>query len=818
MLCFVSRFKGTIMKRFLISILFITLSLCQLSHSVKAENNTTGTKPQQEDVQSKENDSFDIKDITTSDILTEIDTFKNEEEKLKTSIQNYSYINNVSTDFEDLNKQFENTLEDFQQQSKLSNWDLARSISFKKNAQPLFDDLEKINQDYIKFFKQTDKELTKLKKKKDQFKTIFLESSRNSELKSTRKPLLEVYKNVDSYIKDIKKSQNAYAKVFQQHQGLMNQINVFETTLSESINYFKSARYKKNSPALYDNEFFYQFQPYLLEELAISWNHIKNFKLNNFLAFKQFYIQGVLIALFLSIIFLKLKNSKQEKSKIKRPILLACTIALVVQGLRIDSPHSVLIMIYWVTLASCVFLLIRKIPRSKQETKDISFLIFIYTIIQIIDAFGFPLIIYRIFLLILSLLITWYCAMRYRKFKILQKKNLFFSISLQILILLFSVAFIAEITGFHLLGIFLIHGSIQTAFVFFAIWHIKQFLLDIISSSLDYLATLKINIVTKNRDFLYQKFKVFLKILTSVISILFLTTIWGFYDSLSEAIKEIWSLGVTWKKYQLTLGMILQAGLILYFSNFFAFIICLLLEDEVYPRKRIARGTGKSINSLITYIAWVIGGFLAFSALGFELKQFAIIAGALSVGIGFGLQNIVNNFISGLILLFERPIKAGDILEINNELGTVEKVGLRSTIIRSFSKTQLIIPNSDFITQKVTNLTFTDPDYRIVLPFGVAYGSDTNLVKEIVLEVAQKHKDKDPSSEPQVLFTGFGNSELSFELWVWTKNVGDKKRIMSDLFFEINHEFKENGIEIPFPQRDLHLRSVDKSLLKNIKE
>ncbi|MCB1214664.1 MAG: mechanosensitive ion channel, partial [Deltaproteobacteria bacterium] len=296
-----------------------------------------------------------------------------------------------------------------------------------------------------------------------------------------------------------------------------------------------------------------------------------------------------------------------------------------------------------------------------------------------------------------------------------------------------------------------------------------------------------------------------------------LPTLWKIYPNLREAREAILSLGFSLGERTLTLGMFLQAALFFYISHLVAFLLCTILQGEVYPRKQIDLGVANSINSLLRYALWILGVVFAFFALGFELQQLAIIAGALSVGIGFGLQNIVNNFVSGIILLFERPVKVGDLLEIQNEWGEVEKVGLRSTIIRTHSKTQLIIPNSDFITQKVTNLTFSDKDYRVEVPVGITYGSNVELAKNIMEEIASKHPLVSPKRKPKVIFQAFGNSSLDFEIFVWVSDAAQKRFIISDILFEVEKQFRQNNIEIPFPQRDLHVRSIDQGLITRLK-
>ena len=198
-------------------------------------------------------------------------------------------------------------------------------------------------------------------------------------------------------------------------------------------------------------------------------------------------------------------------------------------------------------------------------------------------------------------------------------------------------------------------------------------------------------------------------------------------------------------------------------------------------------------------------------ALGLDMTKITIIFGALSVGIGFGLQTIVNNFVSGIIMLFERPVKVGDYIELNGQWAEIKKIGLRSTVVETFDRSEIVVPNSNLISNEVTNWTLTNRSIRLTIPVGVAYGSDVSLVLKTLLECALSNPMLMRNPEPQVLFMSFGESTLDFVLRVWIWNVDDIMLIRSELHQEIDRRFRELGIEIAFPQRDLHVRSIDES-------
>jgi small-conductance mechanosensitive channel len=220
------------------------------------------------------------------------------------------------------------------------------------------------------------------------------------------------------------------------------------------------------------------------------------------------------------------------------------------------------------------------------------------------------------------------------------------------------------------------------------------------------------------------------------------------------------------------------------------------------------RGAREAVATMSGYSGVAIALIISLSIAGVEFGNLAIIAGALSVGIGFGLQNIVNNFVSGLILLFERPIKTGDWIVVGNTEGYVRRISIRSTQIQTFDQADVIVPNSDLISGQVTNWMLRDARGRIRLPVGIAYGSDIILAQNLLLEVAEMNPSvivNGTSPQPKVLFVSFGDSALLFELRVFIKNIDQRFQVTSDLNFAIEEVFRNNNIQIPFPQRDIHI-------------
>lgn len=218
-------------------------------------------------------------------------------------------------------------------------------------------------------------------------------------------------------------------------------------------------------------------------------------------------------------------------------------------------------------------------------------------------------------------------------------------------------------------------------------------------------------------------------------------------------------------------------------------------------------GVQNSLVTLFGYVGLVFAAAMALSIAGVDLSNLALIAGALSVGIGFGLQSVVNNFVSGLILLFERPIKVGDWIITPSGEGIVKKISVRSTEIETFDRSSIIVPNSELVAQTVTNWTHKNNMGRVRIPVGVAYGADPERVRDILMKCADENPLVVRYPEPFVSWEGFGASSLDFELRCFLSDIGRGLQVRTELRYAIFKAFKENGIEIPFPQQDIHVRS-----------
>lgn len=260
----------------------------------------------------------------------------------------------------------------------------------------------------------------------------------------------------------------------------------------------------------------------------------------------------------------------------------------------------------------------------------------------------------------------------------------------------------------------------------------------------------------------------------------------------------------------ITLLFLIKAGVFLAVLLLLSRGLQTIVLQRGLSRLRIAEAQKFALSRFVTYFFFLIGLFVGLQSLGVNLSSLVVVGGAIGVGVGLGLQNVVSNFVAGLILLIEQPIRIGDRVEVKDTMGDVIRIAARSTWIRTNDNIVIVVPNSDFISNATINWTGNDPRVRVAVPLGVGYGSDPEQVRDLLLQAAAENHNVIKDPVPDVIFVAYGDNSLNFSLRVWTVDHTHTPQILqSELYFAIFRLFKEHGVELPFPQRDLHIRSSD---------
>jgi len=291
-------------------------------------------------------------------------------------------------------------------------------------------------------------------------------------------------------------------------------------------------------------------------------------------------------------------------------------------------------------------------------------------------------------------------------------------------------------------------------------------------------------------------------------AVLYLFTI---HDNVMGALSSALQYPIGFERVHFTLAGVLSVLLILLLGYALARFVTFVLQKVLLSRLPLQRGLPYAISTVTYYLLLLFVFLVALTDAGVELNKFTVVTGALGVGVGFGLQNIVNNFVSGLILLFERPIRVGDTVEAGGVIGNVKRIGARSSTLQTFQGSEVIVPNSNLLSNQVINWTLSSPWRCVQIPVGVAYGTDPEPVLKRLVEVAESYPGVMRDPQPAAFFLGFGDSALNFELRFWA-GQDTWFQLKSDVTSGVAKALREAGIEIPFPQRDLHVRSIDASV------
>lgn len=541
-----------------------------------------------------------------------------------------------------------------------------------------------------------------------------------------------------------------------------------------------------------------------------------------YIAYQSRFISSLIYFLILLAFVLTLKhyskNLKSNDEKVQRalkildaPLSTAILVSLLITAIFLHDAPEVFISLIRIVMVLPLLAVLNRIINA-----NLKFPLYLFAVLLILQQFkqtaASDTEIERALLFIINIIalagLIWIIfTKRFDKAFVNQSYENKAKILAKIVIAVFTVTLIANILGFVMMSLTLVNGTINSTYAITLIATAALALESIIILFLHTKLASSINVVREYPEKIENALAKIIKLTVIVWATIVILNSFGVreivYDWLGEALNYEWTIG----SFSITLGNIFVFIVSIWISIIIARFVRFILEGDVLPRLNLARGVPGAISTISSYLIVGFGIVVAVMSAGIDLNSFALIAGALGVGIGFGLQNIVNNFISGLILIFERPIQIGDAVQVEELSGRVTHIGIRSSTIKTWDGAEVIVPNGNLISNKLINWTLSDQRRRIEIKVGVAYGTDVNLVMEALLECAKQNEKIIEYPAPYVLFEDFGDSSLNFELRCWATDFESWIEIRSEIRVAIDKAFKEKNIEIPFPQRDLHLKS-----------
>jgi potassium-dependent mechanosensitive channel len=382
------------------------------------------------------------------------------------------------------------------------------------------------------------------------------------------------------------------------------------------------------------------------------------------------------------------------------------------------------------------------------------------------------------------------------------------------------LAMISELSGYRNFSIFLLVGCFGTFLLFsllrFILFFIDEAVGGFFSGKYQWQQRMRLRLGLAPQENLpgIMWLNLIFKLLAWLIALFLLLQLWGLSAIQRQQITSYLINGVSFGGLTIAPARIVLGFFIFACGWTLVSWIKMWLDKKLLRHASFSQSAQETLVTITGYAGFALVLIVGLSVAGVSFSNLAVIAGALSIGIGFGLQNIVNNFVSGLIILFERPVKRGDWIRVGTTEGYVQKISVRSTLIQTFDRSDVIVPNSELISNQVTNMMLNDNQGRLIVPIGVAYGSDTDLVRTILLDIAKANEkviNDDSAPKPQVLFMEFGESSLNFELRCHLVNIDERLMIKSAINYEIDRAFRKHNISIPFPQRDLYIKEFPRA-------
>ena len=779
-----------------------------LSGFVNAQTNSDTEKPDAlQDVQKIQSDSV------FSDTFLKIEILKRNLQEFENEIPEGNYLEKTSN-------KFEQQIEDYD--SAINN--LTESVLDIKKL----DDLKDLE-------RATNERLEKL----DKLQSKVLDFT--SEINTYRDNLIKLYEELNELASDsvelvnnqklnedylalkekLEAQNNSFSKVLgfiQKELTLLNDLKDIEQGNLETIKDVTKAKIQKQSVPIWESEV-------KDDILKRAWVSFKN-SITNIFEYLKNNPQRIYSHLFIYLIILGVVlyfrgkkylwdkyEGKEDEIKhvlhpIKRPytssLLLSITVTpWIHNGAPSDFFDAILILLL---LPILIFVYNSQIAKLFRESIYFSI---VYILIHLQHFVSDNTLFQRVTLLVLSVLLI-YIVNRIKRIYT-GTNQVFFKQLFKVAAFLIFISIIANILGYFAFAEFLL-AKIASVLVLAAVFHIATFsVIDIIKLIMLTDRINKFNSVQKHYEIIKDTITKYVRFVALIGWILVVLSIAGYYDSVMFRINNFLNSQHSLGSISYTIKGVILFILTIYLSVKLSNILETFFKEDFKGGADVKKRSIGTITIMIRYSIIVLGFFFAIIFSGLPIENITIIAGALGVGIGFGLQNIFNNLVSGFILALEKPIQIGDIIQIDTFIGEVQDIGIRASKIKTFDGSEVIVPNGELISKQVVNWTHTDTFRRIEIFVGVAYGSPTEKVTKLLNQAVNSctHIRSDPT--PMVLFHDFGDNSINFRILCWT-TIDNFLNAKSEITTEIDNLFRANNISIPFPQRDLHLRTVDPSI------
>ena len=633
-----------------------------------------------------------------------------------------------------------------------------------------------------------------------------------------KKALIALNDTIQNALKTIDVSLKPILDVEQKLSGLLVENHALMLKVNDWMRSYRGEIYERNAPPVISGTYFRQLNHKLWKSAWLSLKEFVDQQGRHMLKNIWILISIVIVFILLTLLIYRSRQYVDMTSKwhifTKHPAATALFICLTFFGAAITPLPPGWYPAFQFGIILTVMHLVKGMFGTVWKWQVVNRLSILILVTSLIRMVVFPRPLLRLIVLLIAMVGIFFCFWESCHKKRFDESPLIVT-GLRIGTAILFVVLIAELIGYASFSLYLMNSFLMMIFAILNIWMLYLMVNGIIEFTLQ---KLPFPFIRKNAAVIFRRLRPIIFVFFVGLFCLYSLVIWKIYPNKTEALQQLFSMGITIGSTKVTVGIVFSAILVLYGSLLISWSIQALLMQEVLPRRKMELGSQISISRLVHYGIVLIGFLVALRVLGFGLTNLTIIGGALGVGVGFGLQAIVNNFASGLILLFERPIKVGDTIQVGNEMAVVKRLGLRATIVQTLDNAEIVVPNSDLVSSSVTNWTLANRRVRVRVPVGVAYGSDIDKVREILLSCAKENSKVLKYPESLALFLEFGDSSLNFELRVWVNEFMDSTgEVQDELNRAIDEKFREAGIEVPFPQTDLHLRSVDEEAAKSLR-